>query len=64
MVFLIRFDLERSARPGLRGQAPAFLKLALVALDTGSAYREALGHRVDRSALFLQGIHNTLPKIH
>jgi hypothetical protein len=40
------------------------LKLALVALDTGRADAETLGHRVDGGALFLQGIHNPLPKIH
>ncbi len=63
-LFLIGFDLERSSRPGLGREAAGLLQLALVALDAGRANTEALGHRVNRGSVFLQGINNPLPKMH
>ena len=61
---MIRFDLERSAGPGLREQATGLLKLAFVTLDTGGAYREALCYRIDDGAFLTKGIHNPLSKIY
>ena len=56
---LIRFDLERSSRPGLGRQVAGLLPLALVALDAGGADTEALGDRVDGSSFHVKGRDDT-----